>query len=83
MKKIIFTAAAIFAFGFANAQDEASHAFSKGDKFVEGSFSFRSGDVEDSWSFTPKMGVMLDDKWAVGGFLAFSGRDNGSVKYGT
>ena len=85
MKKIIFTIATIFAFGFANAQSEdvTSNAFSKGDKFVEGSFSFRSGDVEDSWALTPKMGVMLDDKWAVGGFLAFSGRDNGAVKYGT
>lgn len=85
MKKIIFTVAAIFAFGFANAQDKevTSNGFSKGNKFLEGSFSFRSGDVEDSWAFTPKMGYMLDDKWAVGGFLALSGRDNGSVKYGT
>lgn len=85
MKKIIFTAVAIFAFGFANAQDTVTedNVFSKGDKFVEGSFSIRSGDVEDSWSFTPKMGVMLDDKWAVGGFLALAGQDNGNVKTGT
>jgi hypothetical protein len=83
MKKIILTVVAIFTFGFANAQDAASNGFSKGDKFVEGSFSFRSGDVEDSWSFTPKMGVMLDDKWAVGGFLALAGQDNGSVENNT
>lgn len=84
MKKIILMVAAVFTFGIANAQDvPAGNGFSKGDKFVEGAFSFRSGDVEDSWSFTPKMGYMLDDKWAVGGFLALAGADNGNVKTGT
>ncbi|HSN48418.1 MAG TPA: outer membrane beta-barrel protein [Flavobacterium sp.] len=87
MKKFIFAVVAVFAFGFSNAQVEevTDNAFSKGDKFVEGSFSFRSGDIEDSWALTPKMGVMLDDKWAVGGYLAFSGRDNFSenTKYST
>lgn len=84
MKKIFLTAAAIFAFGFANAQ-EAANGFSKGDKFVEGSFSFRSGDVEDSWSFNPSMGYVLDDQWAIGGRLNFSGSDNNVLeknKYG-
>jgi len=77
MKKIILSVVAVFAFGFANAQDvPAGNGFSKGDKFVEGAFSFRSGDVEDSWAFTPKMGYMLDDKWAVGGFLAMAGTDD-------
>jgi len=78
MKKIIFTVAAIFVFGFANAQDKevTNNGFSKGNKFLEGSFSFRSGDVEDSWAFTPKMGYMLDDKWAIGGFLALAGTDD-------
>ena len=83
MKKILLSVVAIFAFGFANAQEVANNGFSKGNKFVEGSFSFRSGDVEDSWSFTPKLGVMLDDKWAVGGFLAFAGQDNGVVEHNT
>jgi hypothetical protein len=86
MKKIIFTVAAVFAFGFANAQaDEVTdNAFSKGDKFLEGSFSFRTGDVEDSWAFTPKMGYMLDDKWAIGGFLAIAGaKDNDNNKAST
>ena len=74
MKKIILSVVAVFAFGYANAQDvPAGNGFSKGDKFVEGSFSFRSGDVEDSWALTPKMGYMLDNKWAVGGFLALGG----------
>lgn len=73
MKKISFLLVAIFAFSFANAQD---NSFSKGNKFVEGSFSFRSGDVEDSWAFNPSMGYMLDNKWAIGGRLNFSGTDD-------
>jgi outer membrane protein W len=85
MKKIILMTVAFLGFCFANAQDKevTDNSFSKGDKFVEGAFSFRSGDIEDSWSFTPKMGVMLDDKWALGGFLALAGQDNGSVKNNT
>jgi outer membrane protein W len=87
MKKIILSVVAVLAFGFANAQDLSSipsgNGFSKGDKFVEGAFSFRSGDVEDSWAFTPKMGYMFNDKWAIGGYLALAGSDNGNVESGT
>jgi hypothetical protein len=84
MKKIILTVAAIFAFGFANAQSVSTgNGFSKGDKFVEGGFSFRSGNDANSWAFTPKMGYMLDDKWAVGGFLALGGsKDKANDKKG-
>jgi hypothetical protein len=83
MKKYIVSVVAIFTFGVANAQDVVNNGFSKGDKFAEGSFSFRSNDVEDSWSFTPKMGVMLDNKWAVGGFFALGGsKDNANDKEG-
>lgn len=85
MKKIILTLVAVFAFVFANAQDvPAGNGFSKGDKFVEGSLFIRSGDaVQDSWSFNPSMGYMLDDKWAVGGRLNFGGGDlmNNNGKY--
>ena len=76
MKKIILAAIAVLAFSSANAQevkDIVGTGFSKGNKFVEGSFSFRSNDVTDSWSFTPQMGYMLTDKWAVGGKLELSG----------
>lgn len=86
MKKIILTVATVFAFGFANAQDKevTDNGFSKGDKFVEGSFSFRTGDIEDSWALTPKMGYMLDDKLAIGGFLAIAGtKDNANNKAST
>ena len=41
MKKIILSVVAVFAFGFANAQDvPAGNGFSKGDKFVEGALVF-------------------------------------------
>jgi len=78
MKRIILTLVAVFSFGFVNAQDGETkmNGFSEGDKFVEGSFSFRSGDVEDSWAFNPSMGYMLDDKWAIGGKLNFSGAED-------
>ena len=78
MKKIILSILAVAAFGTANAQDGDAtvKGFAKGDMFAEGSFSIRSGDVEDSWSFTPKVGYMINDKIALGGFLAFSGSEN-------
>ncbi len=85
MKRIILTVAAVFAIGFANAQENESYSWKEGNMFAEGSFSFRSGDVEDSWSFNPKIGWMRDDKIAYGGFLAFSGSDNNALeenKYG-
>jgi hypothetical protein len=75
MKKIILTVAAVFVLSFANAQDDAKNVkgFSKGDMWAEGSFSFRSGDVVDSWAFNPKIGYMIDNKWGIGGKLDFSG----------
>lgn len=81
MKKSILTLAAIFAFGFANAQDsvQETSGFATGDKFVEGSFSYSSNDktgeasISDSWSLSPTFGYFLTDKWAVGGKLNFAG----------
>lgn len=85
MKKIILSLVAVFAFSFANAQDvPAGNGFVKGNKFVEGSLFIKSGDnVQDSWSFNPSMGYMLDNKWAIGGRLNFGGGDliNNSGKY--
>lgn len=89
MKKIILTTVAFLAFGFANAQETVivvqepttGIGLQEGNKFVEGSFSFRSGDVEDSWTFNPSMGYMLTDEWAVGGRLNFGGsKDNDNNK---
>ena len=80
MKKIILSAIAILAFGFANAQDVTSAGFVKGNKFVEGSLYIKTGDnVADSWSFNPTMGFMLDDQWAIGGKLNFGGGEVSDV----
>ncbi len=51
---------------------------------MEGSLYIRSGDnVQDSWSFNPSMGYMIDDKLAIGGRLNFGGGDliNNNGKY--
>lgn len=90
MKKTILAVVAVFAFGFANAQDSTSNGvgFSEGDKFVEGSFRYSSQNGDSSptaeshsWSLNPTVGYLLTDKWAVGGKLNFGGREfNNDVK---
>ena len=74
MKKIILTAAAVFAFSFANAQDKDAKGFgfSEGNVFLEGNLAFGStNDKNDevktsSFSFNPKVGYFISDKFAVG-----------------
>lgn len=90
MKKIFLTLAAVFAFGYANAQDFVSEGagFSTGDKFIEGSFRYSSQDNDSSpsaesssWSFNPTFGYMLTDQWAIGGRLNFGGTEyNNNIK---
>ncbi|ESU19662.1 hypothetical protein FCR2A7T_18230 [Flavobacterium cauense R2A-7] len=56
MKKIILSVAAVFAFGFANAQEEVKEAkgfgFSKGNIMVEGNLGFSTGKSTDSFGGT-------------------------------
>lgn len=80
MKKVLLTAVAVFAFGFANAQEEANtFGFAKGDIIVEGQLSFASNKETNSFagadldetkfsgiSFTPKAGYFISDKLALG-----------------
>ena len=78
MKKIILSVAAVFAFGFANAQEEVKETkgfgFSKGNIMVEGNLGFgmntdEAGDTEvknNNFNFNPKAGYFLTDKIAVG-----------------
>ena len=48
MKKIFLTVAAVFAFGFANAQEATTDGgFAKGDVFVTGGFGFSSEKTGD------------------------------------
>lgn len=75
MKKIILTVAAVFAFGFANAQDakeSTGFGFSEGDVFLEGNIGFNSTNDKNTetktnmFQFNPKAGYLVTDKFAVG-----------------
>lgn len=77
MKKIVLSVAAVFAFGFANAQETqvvetSNFGFAKGDIIVEGAIQFgttnnKNTEVKTSnFAFTPKAGLFLTDKAMVG-----------------
>lgn len=78
MKKVILTLVAVFAFGFANAQDakESSEGFSKGDVFVSGGIGFGSestGDFKESgFEFSPAVGYFVTENIAIGARLGFN-----------
>ncbi len=74
MKKIILTVAAVFAFGFANAQEATTDGgFAKGDVFVTGGFGFSSektGDLKSNgFEFSPAAGFFVTENIAVGARL--------------
>lgn len=80
MKKLILSAAALFAFGFANAQDDAatgSKGFANGDVFISGSVGFSSeteGEFKSStFSIMPKLGFFVADNIAIGGMIGYMG----------
>lgn len=72
MKKVLFSAVALLAFGFANAQEEKSFGFAKGDFIMEGNLSFGSTNDKNTevktnnFGFNPKVGYFVNDKFAVG-----------------
>lgn len=72
MKKLLLTAAAVFAFGFANAQEGG---FAKGDIFVSGAFGINSektGDAKSSgFEIEPKVGFFVTENIAIGGKLGY------------
>lgn len=81
MKKVILTVAAIFAFGFANAQDKnesTGGGFGKGDVFVTGGFGFgseKTGDDKDSsFRFEPAVGFFVTENIALGARIGFTSR---------
>jgi outer membrane protein len=87
MKKVLLSAVALLAFGFANAQEEeksANGGFSKGDLFVTGAVTFgseKTGDAKsNSFEVAPQVGYFLTENIAIGGKLGFSSQkaDNGS-----
>ena len=80
MKKIILTVAAVFAFGFANAQDkkESSEGFSKGDVFVTGAFSLGSTNNKNndektsSFEIAPQVNYFVTENISVGLKVGFA-----------
>ncbi|WP_396154605.1 outer membrane beta-barrel protein [Flavobacterium macrobrachii] len=86
MKKIILSVAAVFAFGFANAQDKnESSGFSKGSMFLSGNISYDStkeGDLKSNQlTFSPTFGYFLTEDIALGGRLnVLSGEDEDKTK---
>jgi outer membrane protein len=79
MKKVLLSAVALLAFGFANAQEEKSNGgFSKGDVFVTGAFTFGSTNDKDSdvktnsFEIAPQVGYFLTENIAIGGKLGFA-----------
>lgn len=78
MKKVLLSAVALLAFGFANAQEEKSNGgFSKGDVFVTGAFTFGSSNDKDNdvktnaFEIAPQVGYFLTENIAIGGKLGF------------
>ena len=78
MKKVLLSAVALLAFGFANAQEEGkgNGGFAKGDVFVSGAFSIgseKTGDDKSSgFEIEPKVGYFLTENIAIGGKLGFA-----------
>jgi outer membrane protein len=79
MKKVLLSAVALLAFGFANAQEEKSNGgFSKGDVFVTGAFTFGSSNDKDNevktngFEIAPQVGYFLTENIAIGGKLGFA-----------
>jgi outer membrane protein len=77
MKKVLLSAVALLAFGFANAQEEkANEGFAKGDIFVTGAFTLgseKTGDVKSSsFEIAPQVGFFLTENIAIGGKLGYA-----------
>ncbi|MFB9054306.1 outer membrane beta-barrel protein [Formosa undariae] len=87
--RITLTLVALFAFGFAQAQDQEitktqitsemktarGVSFEEGDMFVEGGISITTDGDNTTYGINPKFGYFISDKIAVGGDLDFGGSD--------
>lgn len=82
MKKIILSVAAVFAFGFANAQDKKEDnggmGFAKGDIFITGAFSVNSTndkntDVKtNSFEIAPQVNFFLTENISLGAMISYT-----------
>lgn len=82
MKKNLLAIAALFAFGFSNAQvsdDVSNEGFSAGDVFITGSVGFSNTKVEDykaeSFTFSPRAAYFVNDNIALGVALGYTKSD--------
>ena len=72
MKKVLLSAVALLAFGFANAQEEekGNGGFAKGDVFVSGAItlgSSKTGDFKaNAFEIAPKVGYFVTENIAIG-----------------
>ena len=77
MKKVLLSAVALLAFGFANAQEEGkgNGGFAKGDVFVSGAVTFGSSKTGDfkanAFEIAPKVGYFVTENIAVGASVGF------------
>lgn len=77
MKKIILTVAAVFAFGFASAQDVASGSMglAKGDVYLSGTLNFSNektgNDKTNQFTVAPGLGYMVTENIALEGSLGY------------
>lgn len=78
MKKIILSVAAVFAFGFANAQDsnDKGSGFSQGDVYLSGTVNFsneKTGEFKsDNFTIAPGVGFFVTENLAIEGLLGYT-----------
>ncbi len=77
MKKLLFSVAALAAFGIAQAQEETGGTgFAKNDVFVSGSLGYSSqktGDIKTtSFNVIPRVGYFVSDNFAIGAQLGYA-----------
>ena len=77
MKKLLLSAAAVFAFTFANAQETTSTGgFSTGDVFISGSVGFgseKTGDFKtNEFNFSPRAAYFVNDNISLGLALGYN-----------
>jgi outer membrane protein len=78
------TAVAVFGFAFANAQDNGSFGFAKGDYVLGGNLSFSSEDngttKTSASTISPELSYFMTDKFSIGAGLTLGSSDNGTIK---
>jgi len=76
MKKILLSAVAVMAFGFANAQDVPTTGFSQGDVFISGAVGYTSektGDFKtDQFKIIPRAAYFVTNNISVGVQLGYT-----------